>query len=138
MSDHEPNGNDLGGGVADLIKRDVPRAEINRRLGISDYRIRRIADAHGLPDAKTHATRHGASRSLSEKQLRMLAFIQRYTAANSYAPSLREIAEACEISSISVVGYNLRQLEKRDYLTRAPIIPRTIVLTDKGRSELAA
>lgn len=138
MSDYELEGDNLGGVVADLIERDVPRNEISRRLGISCHRIRRIAEAHGLPDARTHAMRYGVSRSLREKQARMLAFIGNYTAVNSYAPSLREIAKGCEISSVSVVGYNLRQLEKRQYLTRTPTISRTIVLTEKGRSEIAA
>ena len=77
-----------------------------------------------------------ASRALSERQSRILAFIWHYTVANSFPPSLREIVEGCDISSISVVDYNLRRLEKNGYLTRTPMACRTIVLTERGRSEV--
>ena len=78
-----------------------------------------------------------ASRRLSERQSRILAFIWCYTAANSYSPTLREIREGCDISSTSVVGYNLGRLEKNGYLTHTPMASRTIVLTERGRSEAA-
>ena len=77
-----------------------------------------------------------ASRALSERQSRILAFIWHYTVANSYPPSLREIVEGCDISSTSVVDYNIRRLEKNGYLTRTPMACRTIVLTGRGRSEV--
>ena len=69
------------------------------------------------------------SSTLSERQCRMLSFIRHYAAANSRSPSMREIVEGCNISSLSVVGYNLRRLEEYGYLTRTPRASRTIVLT---------
>ena len=78
-----------------------------------------------------------ASRALSERQSRILAFIWCYTAANSYSPTLREIRDGCDISSASVVGYNLGRLEKNGYLTHTPMASRTIVLTERGRTAAA-
>ena len=77
-----------------------------------------------------------ASRALSERQSRILAFIWHYTVANSHPPSLREIVEGCDISSTSVVDYHIRRLEKNGYLTRTPMACRTIVLTGRGRAEV--
>ena len=79
-----------------------------------------------------------ASPTLSERQSRILAFIWRYTVANSRPPSLRGIVEGCDISSASVVEYNIRRLEENGYLTRTPMACRTIVLTGRGRSEAAS
>lgn len=78
-----------------------------------------------------------ASRAPSERQSRILAFIRQHTVANSYPPSLREIAQGCDISSTSVVDYHIRRLEKNGYLTRIPMACRTIVLTARGRAEVA-
>ena len=78
-----------------------------------------------------------ASPTLSERQSRILAFIWHYTVATSHPPSLREISEGCNISSASVVSYNIRCLQENGYLTRTPKACRTIVLTERGRSEVA-
>lgn len=78
-----------------------------------------------------------ASPTLSERQSRILAFIRHYTVAKSHPPSLREIGDGCNISSASVVGYNIGYLEEKGYLTRTPMACRTIVLTERGRSEVA-
>ena len=133
MPERKSNDHELGKAVHRLIEQGLSRPEISRRLGISRYRIGRIAAAHGLPDAKTYAARRKAGQVLSERQTRILAFIQDYGTANSYSPSLREIAKGCDISSTSVVDYNLRHLEKHKYLTRVPAVSRTIVLTERGR-----
>ena len=79
-----------------------------------------------------------ASTTLSERQSRILSFIRHYTTAKSHPPSLREIAEGCNISSTSVVNYNIRSLEESGYLTRTPMTSRTIVLIERGKSEAAS
>ena len=89
----KPNEDGSARFIADLVERDVPSAEIDRRLDFSCDRIRQIVATHGLPDTRTHAARHRASRVRSNRQARILAFIRDYTAANSFSPSLREIAE---------------------------------------------
>ena len=66
----------------------------------------------------------------------MLAFIREFTTQHSCPPSIREITMACRISSPSVTDYNLRLLERKEYLIRRPRIARGIVLTGRGRLPL--
>lgn len=74
------------------------------------------------------------TRRPSRWQARILAFIQDYTSRQPHPPTLREIAESCDLSSNSVAAYNLRILERRKYLTLLPGAARGIVLTQQGRS----
>ncbi len=72
---------------------------------------------------------------LSDRQKRMLDFIQRFTADSGYPPSIREIGEAADISSTSVVNYNLNRLVEEGFLTRDQNVSRGLRLTDKlGRA----
>lgn len=72
---------------------------------------------------------------LSDRQKRMLDFIQRFTADSGYPPSIREIGEAADISSTSVVNYNLNRLVDEGFLTRDQNVSRGLRLTDKlGRA----
>jgi SOS-response transcriptional repressor LexA len=43
---------------------------------------------------------------------RVLAFVTSYIQEHGYPPALREIGEACDISSTSVVAYHLRLLAR--------------------------
>jgi repressor LexA len=67
-------------------------------------------------------------QKLSTKQQQILDFVREYHADRSYMPSVREIQSACEISSTSVVDYNLRLLEKQGYVRRSPDISRGLEL----------
>lgn len=72
---------------------------------------------------------------LSDRQKRMLEFIQRFSAENGYPPSIREIGVAAGISSTSVVNYNLNRLVEEGFLTRDQNVSRGLRLTDKlGRA----
>jgi repressor LexA len=72
---------------------------------------------------------------LSDRQKRMLEFIQRFTADSGYPPSIREIGDAADISSTSVVNYNLNRLVEEGFLTRDQNVSRGLRLTDKlGRA----
>lgn len=71
-------------------------------------------------------------KPLTQRQKKMLAFIQEFTAQHSFPPSIREITVACRISSPSVTGYNLRLLERKECLIRKPRIARGIVQTGRG------
>ena len=68
---------------------------------------------------------------LSDRQKRMLDFIQRFTVDNGYPPSIREIGDAADISSTSVVNYNLNRLVDEGFLTRDQNVSRGLRLTDK-------
>ncbi|MCW4386777.1 transcriptional repressor LexA [Salinibacterium sp. SYSU T00001] len=70
-------------------------------------------------------------KSLSEKQLAILEFIQRAVATRGYPPSMREIGDAVGLASLSSVTHQLGQLELSGYLRRDPHRPRAIeVLID--------
>ena len=72
---------------------------------------------------------------LSDRQKRMLEFIQRFTADSGYPPSIREIGDAADISSTSVVNYNLNRLVEEGFLSRDQNVSRGLRLTDKlGRA----
>lgn len=65
---------------------------------------------------------------LSEKQQRILAFVEQFLAQHDYPPSIRDIQQGCDISSTSVVDYNLKRLEERGLLRRDREISRAIQL----------
>ena len=70
-------------------------------------------------------------KSLSDKQLAILDFIQRAVATRGYPPSMREIGDAVGLSSLSSVTHQLNQLELSGYLRRDPNRPRALeVLID--------
>ena len=79
---------------------------------------------------------------LSDRQSRMLSFIQRFTSDNGYPPSIREIGKSVGISSTSVVNYNLNRLVDEGLLDRDQNVSRGLRLTDKladgrpGRPEI--
>jgi repressor LexA len=77
----------------------------------------------------------GAERSLamaeglSERQQRILAFIEGFVAENGYPPTYEEIRVALNISTKSLVHHHLDVLEEAGCLTRMPNTPRGIRLS---------
>jgi repressor LexA len=69
--------------------------------------------------------------TLSDRQRRMLEFIQRFGDDSGYPPSIREIGTAVGISSTSVVNYNLNRLVEEGYLDRDQNVSRGIRLTER-------
>jgi len=69
---------------------------------------------------------------LSPRQSAMLAYIGKYVAENGYPPSMREMGEAVDISSTSVVSYNLNILQAKGYIQRDREISRGVKLLDKA------
>jgi repressor LexA len=63
---------------------------------------------------------------LSDKQIRILEFIESYLDENQIPPSIRDIQVACELSSTSVVQYNMRNLEKFGFISRRVDVARGI------------
>jgi repressor LexA len=72
-------------------------------------------------------------RELSPKQRRIFDYIREFIDEHDYPPSIRQIQEACDISSTSVVDYNLRILEKMGYIRRDREVSRAIELIHGGR-----
>jgi repressor LexA len=75
---------------------------------------------------------------LSERQQRILEFLGEYITENGYPPSIREIGAAAEISSTSVVSYNLHRLEERGYISRDREVSRGLKLTSEADAQIAA
>ncbi len=71
------------------------------------------------------------NKKLSSRRQQILEFIQEFIAANGIPPTVRDIQRACEISSTSVVDYNLHKLRQAGYLNRRPDVARGIELLDE-------
>lgn len=78
-------------------------------------------------------------KPLSDRQRKILAYINQYVNEHFRPPTIREIGRACKISSTSVVNYNLTKLMEKGYLDRDPEVSRGLRLTDKfsGATESA-
>jgi len=73
-------------------------------------------------------------KALSPKQERILKFIQKFLDSKGYPPTIRDIVSGCEISSTSVVAYNLARLEATGFIRRHADISRGIELLEHRRS----
>jgi repressor LexA len=76
--------------------------------------------------------------ALSERQRRILEFIKSFALDNGYPPTIREIGEAVDISSTSVVNYNLNALQKEGYIVRDRTVSRGIRLRESLQELRAA
>jgi repressor LexA len=73
-------------------------------------------------------------KALSPKQKRILNFTRKFLDSRGYPPTVRDIVTGCEISSTSVVAYNLARLESAGYIRRHAEISRGIELLTNQRS----
>lgn len=69
---------------------------------------------------------------LSTKQQRILDFLRAFLDEHDYPPSIRDIQQGCDISSTSVVDYNLKRLEEKGLIRRDREVSRAIELLDAG------
>lgn len=74
---------------------------------------------------------------LTERQIKILEVLERFTNQNGYPPSIREICDKTDISSTSVVNYYLNQLEESGHIERDGRVSRGIRLL-KPLSEMQA
>lgn len=70
-------------------------------------------------------------KKLSLRQQRILDYIHEFIQENGLPPTVRDIQKACDVSSTSVVDYNLRLLNRDGYLNRRPDVARGIELLDE-------
>jgi repressor LexA len=73
-------------------------------------------------------------KALSPKQKRILNFTRKFLDSRGYPPTVRDIVTGCNISSTSVVAYNLARLESAGYIRRHADISRGIELLTNQRS----
>lgn len=71
-------------------------------------------------------------KALSERQKNILSFIHEYVQDNTRPPTIREIGKAVDISSTSVVNYNLTKLKEKGFLDRTAEVSRGLRLTTKA------
>lgn len=67
---------------------------------------------------------------LSERQRNILRFMEAYIENNGFPPTIREIGEATDINSTSVVNYNLNKLVQAGFLTRVSSKSRGLRLVE--------
>jgi repressor LexA len=73
---------------------------------------------------------------ISSRQKEIIEFIMHYQADKGYSPTVREIAAAVGLASISTVHGHLERLERRGYIKRGDIkSPRAIeIIEEKKKS----
>ena len=76
-------------------------------------------------------------RRLTPRQERIMEFLRTFIDQHGYPPSFRQIAQNCQISSTSVVDYNLDVLEREGYLRRDREISRGLELTEQSSRKSA-
>ena len=74
-------------------------------------------------------------RKLSDRQRRILDFVEEYSGEHGYPPSIREIGQAARISSTSVVDYNLRALEREGLIRRDREVSRGLGIVGRKAAE---
>jgi repressor LexA len=70
---------------------------------------------------------------ISSTRLRILDFIRSFLRDRGYAPTVRDIATGCSISTPSVVQHHLNMLERQGYISRDPQVFRSIRLVEEER-----
>lgn len=71
------------------------------------------------------------AKKLSTRQEAMLNYIDQFIDQHSYPPTIRDIQRDLDISSTSVVDYNLNALEQRNFIRRNRNISRGIELVGR-------
>lgn len=71
------------------------------------------------------------SDKATDKQLRVLNFVNEEIMKNGYAPTVREICQALDLKSTSTVHGYLARLEKKGLIQKNALKPRTIRVVNK-------
>ncbi len=74
---------------------------------------------------------------LSQRQKEMLDYIEEFISKNGYAPAIRDIKGELNISSTSVVAYNLKALKEKGWINREGKVSRGITLARKEVAPLS-
>ena len=72
-----------------------------------------------------------SKNKMPPRRQRILEFVQRFYSENGIPPTVRDIQKACDISSTSVVVYNLDRLSEADFINRRPDVARGIEILDQ-------
>ena len=77
-----------------------------------------------------------ADNSLSTRQQDILRYIQVFVDDNGYPPAIRQIQDELDISSTSVVAYNLKALENKGLLKREGKVSRGIKISSMSPAKV--
>jgi repressor LexA len=77
------------------------------------------------------------AKDLSERQKKIVEFIREFINENRFPPTIRQIGESADISSTSVVKYNLDALERKGFIERDREISRGIRLVEDLAGRIA-
>jgi repressor LexA len=69
--------------------------------------------------------------------MRILSFISKFLNERGYAPTVRDIARGCNISTPSVVQHHLNTLERQGHIHRDPTVFRSIQLLERKRGAIS-
>ncbi len=72
-------------------------------------------------------------KKLSTRQDSIFQFVCNFVDEHGYPPTVRDIQQACNVSSTSVVDYNLNILQREGYLRRSPEISRGIEILNGSK-----
>ena len=72
-----------------------------------------------------------SSKKMPPRRQRIWGFLQEFYLENGIPPTVRDIQKACEISSTSVVDYNLEKLSQAGYINRRRDVARGIEILDQ-------
>lgn len=72
------------------------------------------------------------AKGLGDRKKQIIQFIHDFRQQNTYAPTVREIAEGVNLSSVSTVQRHLINLVEKGYIETEQQKPRTIRLTEKA------
>lgn len=73
--------------------------------------------------------------TLTKRQQRVYDFIESYIAQKGFGPTVREIADAVDLSSPSTVHVHLKTLEEKGYIVRDHLKSRSIALATRPDAE---
>src|SRR5262249_39902878 len=74
---------------------------------------------------------------LSTRQKDILGYIEEFVQGHGYPPAIRQIQEKLDISSTSVVAYNLKALESKGLIKREGKVSRGITMADAAPVSLS-
>jgi len=83
---------------------------------------------------RTNVSHSRKMARISRSRLNILNFIRSFIQEKGYAPTVRDIARGCSISTSSVVQHHLNVLERQGHIQRDPQVFRSIRLVDKEKN----
>ncbi len=107
------------GGERDRRRREPAQAAPRREARSGPAHLRPVS---AMASGETELP----AEDLTTRQRRILTFIRDWVEEHGYPPSVREIGEAVGLVSPSSVAYQLKELEKKNYLRRDPNRPRAV------------